>query len=105
MFIKKCTIAGIVFAWGSDNTLIVDYPDELEGSELLDEIRFYKQEIIGLMQYMNRGKICKCGSTETIAVPIHGGQSTRLDCAKCGRFMRWGIWNPNGNENENLRAY
>ena len=105
MFIKKCIIAGTVFAWGPDNTLIVDYPDELEGSELLDEIRFYKQEIIGLMQYMNRATNCKCGSTETQAVSIHEGRSTRLDCAKCGRFLRWGEWKPNGEGNENSRAY
>ena len=104
MFIEKCTIAGILFAWGEDNTLIVDYPDELEGSELLNEIRFHKKEIIDLMQYLNRAKICKCGSTETQAVAIHDGRSTRLDCAKCGRFLRWGTWNPN-DENEFLRAY
>ena len=104
-FIERCTLAGIVFIWGEGNTLIVDYPDELEGSELLDEIRFYKQEIIGLMQYMNRATICKCGATETQAVPIHEGRSTRLDYAKCGRFMRWGIWNPNGEGKQNSRAY
>ena len=90
MLIKKVTIAGIIIAWGPDNALIVDYPSELEGSELLDEIRFHKQKIINLMRYLERGKNCKCGSTETVAVPVHKENRTRLDCAQCGRFLRWG---------------
>ena len=48
MFIEKCIIAGILFAWGEGNTLIVDYPSELEGSELLDEIRLHKQKIVSV---------------------------------------------------------
>lgn len=35
---------------------------------------------------------CRCGSRETKAVPIRGGEASRLDCATCGRFMRWGRW-------------
>lgn len=35
---------------------------------------------------------CRCGCSETVAVPIHNGQSTRLDCRECGRFVRVGVW-------------
>ena len=37
-------------------------------------------------------QVCKCGSTEFVDIEIHGGQSARRDCKKCGRtfgFSRW----------------
>ena len=35
----------------------------------------------------------RCGSKETVEQTIHGGRSVRLDCAACGRFRRFAIWN------------
>lgn len=35
----------------------------------------------------------RCRSTETVEQTIHGGRSVRLDCAACGRFRRFVIWN------------
>jgi hypothetical protein len=35
----------------------------------------------------------RCGSTETVEQSIHDGWSVRLDCAACGRFRRFTIWN------------
>jgi hypothetical protein len=35
---------------------------------------------------------CCCGSTATHDVAIHGGRSTRRDCAKCGRFQSFPVW-------------
>jgi hypothetical protein len=35
----------------------------------------------------------RCGSTETVDQPIHGGASTRRDCAVCGRFRKFVVWN------------
>ena len=35
---------------------------------------------------------CSCGCADTVAVVIHGGRSTRLDCARCDRFRRFDRW-------------
>ena len=34
----------------------------------------------------------RCGSIDFDDIPIHNGQSTRRDCAKCHRFMGWPKW-------------
>ena len=39
------------------------------------------------------GMRCRCGCAETVEVPIAGNR-TRLDCAGCGRFVRFGKWWP-----------
>jgi len=36
--------------------------------------------------------VCRCGSTTWRDVPIHGGQSVRRDCGRCGRFMEFPVW-------------
>jgi hypothetical protein len=36
--------------------------------------------------------VCRCGSTQWRDVPIHGGQSIRRDCARCGRFLSFPLW-------------
>ena len=35
---------------------------------------------------------CRCGSAAFDDVPIHGGCSTRRDCAQCGRFIDYVKW-------------
>jgi hypothetical protein len=35
----------------------------------------------------------RCRSTETVDQPIHGGASVRRDCAACGRFRKFVVWN------------
>lgn len=34
----------------------------------------------------------RCGSRQFRDIDIHGGQSTRRDCAWCGRFHSWPRW-------------
>ena len=41
---------------------------------------------------------CSCGCADTVAVIIHGGRSTRLDCARCDRFRRFGHWYDRGDD-------
>jgi hypothetical protein len=41
---------------------------------------------------------CSCGCADTVAVIIHGGMSTRLDCARCDRFRRFGRWYDGGDD-------
>ena len=36
--------------------------------------------------------ICRCGATTWRDVPIHGGQSARRDCDRCGRFIDFVVW-------------
>jgi len=38
------------------------------------------------------GQCKRCGATRYYDVPIHGGQSTRRDCARCDRFIEFPIW-------------
>jgi hypothetical protein len=33
-----------------------------------------------------------CRHSKFQDIPIHGGQSTRRDCARCGRFIEFPIW-------------
>jgi hypothetical protein len=36
--------------------------------------------------------VCRCGSTTWRDIPIHDGQSTRRDCARCRRFIGFTRW-------------
>ena len=36
--------------------------------------------------------ICRCGGTTWRDVPIHGGQSVRRDCGRCGRLLDFPVW-------------
>ena len=37
-------------------------------------------------------RICRCGSTTWCDVKIHGGQSVRRDCGRCGRLIKFPVW-------------
>ncbi len=90
---EKIRSNGIRLSMGSDRTLSVDYPADFADSELQDLIRAFKPEIVKHLRHANRNTVCeKCGTGETVEVPIHAGRSIRLDCARCGRFMRFGTW-------------
>lgn len=39
-----------------------------------------------------RGGCPRCHSRDYLDVPIHGGQSIRRDCKRCGRFIRFVKW-------------
>jgi hypothetical protein len=41
----------------------------------------------------------RCGSTDYVDTPIHAGNSLRRDCARCGRFVGWPVWNVSEGEN------
>ncbi len=38
------------------------------------------------------GACRRCGSDDTVDVPIHGGLSVRRDCRRCGRFIDFPVW-------------
>jgi hypothetical protein len=35
----------------------------------------------------------RCGSTDTVDQTIHDGRSVRRDCAACGKFRKFVVWN------------
>lgn len=37
----------------------------------------------------------RCGASSAVETQIHNGQSSRLDCAKCGRFIGFNRWYDN----------
>jgi hypothetical protein len=37
--------------------------------------------------------VCSCGATTWRDFVIHGGQSVRRDCGRCGRFLDFPVWN------------
>jgi putative DNA primase/helicase len=51
-------------------------------------------ETVAIDPVVDAGECDRCGSTEFVDVPIHDGQSTRRDCAKCQRFHSWPKWTP-----------
>ena len=93
VFMNNLRVQGIVLTFDPDWNLVVDAPIGAVNADLLAEIRKYKPEIIKRLRYEPRGSICQhCGTSDYVTVPIHNGQSTRLDCARCGRFLRFGFW-------------
>lgn len=36
---------------------------------------------------------CRCGSQMFLDISIHKGKSIRRDCAECGRFRSFPVWN------------
>jgi hypothetical protein len=43
---------------------------------------------------------CRCGCEQWDDVPVHGGQSLRRDCARCGRYQRFVVWYGKGCDDE-----
>ena len=48
------------------------------------------------------GRVCRCGSVEWRDVPIHNGESTRRDCARCERFISFPVWHGRDLTNINM---
>lgn len=42
--------------------------------------------------------VCRCGSSESVDVPIHDGRSIRRDCGRCRRFIDFPVWYVRGVE-------
>jgi hypothetical protein len=43
-------------------------------------------------QQPRRPGVCQCGHSDWVQVPIHSGQSIRVDCRHCDRFGWFGVW-------------
>ena len=91
--LKKIRLAGFRLSVDANRNITIRCQRSAVDPAILEEISKHKSEIRNRLAYENRATVCQyCNTTETVTIPIHEGRSTRLDCAKCGRFMRWGVW-------------
>ena len=109
----ECDARGILLlpADGGGLTIDAPSPDALT-HELVECIKAERAAILGILATpelprlildpdgwpvdaldpVNSKAVCRCGSTKSRDIPIHGGQSTRRECAKCGRFVCFAQW-------------
>jgi hypothetical protein len=77
--------------------------------DLAERLKAHKAELLALLRptphaalpppapateatAMPTNSVCRCGSTRWRDVSIHGGQSVRRDCGRCGRFIDFPVW-------------
>lgn len=110
--LAECRARGIRLLPSSDGELTVDAPPDALTADLLGRLKSHKVELLTLLLRARDfevdsaphaepspapldgpvNEVCRCGSTTWRDVPIHDGQSTRRDCARCGRFIDFPIW-------------
>lgn len=97
-FMRKCESVEVSVKLTNDAvSLEIEIPDSIsDDSPILSELREHKAEVLSLLRYQSRWEFCsRCGPGFGLAmVPIHNDRSIRIDCACCGRFIRWEKWNP-----------
>ncbi|TWU29651.1 hypothetical protein [Bythopirellula polymerisocia] len=71
--------------------LKVRAPRGVLNDELSGRIAAFKPVLANLVRM---SKCDKCRSTQFVDVEIHGGHSLRRDCARCGSFVGFPVWNP-----------
>lgn len=93
---SECDAHGIRLIVTRDGRVTIDAPKDALSPKLLERIRRFKVELIeqlGTKAPAPAAKpVCRCGSTTWHEVAIHDGQSTRRDCAGCGRFIDFSRW-------------
>lgn len=72
--------------------LTADAPKGVLTPERLQVIRHHRRELIHLVRC--QGPCSRCGSLDHIDIPIHGGRSTRRDCANCRLTKGFPVWAP-----------
>jgi len=95
LLVAECQAVGIVLVADGDN-LIVRGPREDLTPVRLAELAARKAEILAWLADRSAAAVCRCGSTAGRDFPIHGGRSTRRDCARCGRFLDFPRWHERG---------
>ena len=98
---------GFGWLWPAMAALTIDAPQDTLTPDLLGRLKTHKAELLALLRPMPEvvkanpkeiaqakavKPVCRCGSTTWRDVPIHGGQSIRRDCGRCGRFLDFPIW-------------
>ena len=82
--------------------ILLKGPAWVRASAIPETIRKFKPEIVQYLKAEQWDLVCdRCGTGSYVMVEIHDGRSTRLDCAICSRFLRFGTWYNKENELEN----
>jgi hypothetical protein len=102
--LAECRARGIRLAPSGVGDLTVDAPQGVLTHDLIEQLRAQKAALVAHLQAKCRHlthhaasvptakPVCRCGSTTWRDVAIHDGQSTRRDCARCGRFIDFSRW-------------
>lgn len=104
--LAECEAHGIRFTLAGDGGLAIDAPQDALTPNLLDRLIANKADVLALLRPATEATpappfalsdtpakaVCRCGSTTWCDVPIHGGQSIRRDCGRCGRFLDFPVW-------------
>jgi hypothetical protein len=102
--LAECEAQGIRLLPADRGGLTIDAPHDALTPELTERLRRHKAELVAQLRpkysleprraapATPKKSICRCGSTTWADVPIHDGQSTRRDCAGCGRFIDFARW-------------
>ncbi len=91
----ECQARGIRLNVTRDGGVTIDAPKDALSLELLERVRAHKAELIEQIATKASAAarpVCRCGSTKWREAAIHDGQSTRRDCAGCGRFIDFSSW-------------
>ena len=107
--LAECDAHGIRLALADGDGLEIDAPKGGLTPDLLDRLKGHKAGLLAILRssasetpkpgadaqhaaQKPTGPVCRCGSTTWRDVPIHGGQSVRRDCGRCGRFLDFPVW-------------
>jgi len=104
--LADCDAHGIRLAL-ADGGLTIDAPEDALTPDLLARLKDHKADLLVMLRptpdlapatptcaapARPAKAVCRCGSTTWRDVPIHGGQSVRRDCGRCGRFLDFSAW-------------
>ncbi|MBX3435417.1 MAG: hypothetical protein KF847_19045 [Pirellulales bacterium] len=107
--LAECEAHGIRLTVAGDGGLAIDAPQDALTPDLLGRLKAHKGELLALLRPAPNAApalpvatrdapatptepVCRCGGTAWRDVPIHGGRSTRRDCAGCRRFIGFPVW-------------
>jgi len=104
--LAECDARGIRLSPASGAGLTIDGPARALTPDLIARLKAAKLGLLALLRralpaaHVDDGwtgessavPVCHCGSTSWRDVPIHGDQSLRRDCGRCGRFIGFPVW-------------
>ena len=90
--LADCDAHGIRVLPAGDGGLTIDAPQDALTPDLMKRLKAHKAELLARLAGSLEPPACRCGSGRYIDTPIHNGQSTRRDCARCRRFLEFPKW-------------
>jgi len=107
--LADCDAHGVRLALADGGGLGIDAPQVALTPDLLARLKGHKGELLAMLRPVPdvapalpavmgddpakpAKASCHCGSTTWRDFPIHGGQSVRRDCGRCGKFLAFPVW-------------